>query len=689
MDADMKAELAALREAAERGTRLSGKARKQLKKLEEMEERWAEYEKASGGGKEQVEDALELGSQFSATVRAGHDVKQAATMGDGIEIPEFSIQANKVFLLENARFSIRTGHRYGLMAPNGKGKTTLLKYVGSKSLQGLPESLDVLYVEQEVRASSERNAVEELLAADKRRAHLLAEEARLEKAYDAAIQAEAKAKDEEAKEAASAKVLDTNEKLIAVWDELAVLNVDAMEGQATALLIGLGFDTAKREAPTSSLSGGWRMRLALARALFLKPELLLLDEPTNHLDLDAVIWLQNYLVKEATRVTMLIVSHDQHFLNHVCTDMVMIQSRQLHYFPGDYDNYVKQHAKFLQLEEKKAAAERKEVEKLHKQLGECGTKKLSDIKKTAAKERIAEIKEKQLSQDKPYIVKFDIPGPEMELTGKLVTLSNIAFGYTEDKPIFTNLNFELTMRSRVALVGPNGCGKSTFLNLLNGDMEAKSGNRMLGSAKMRFGYYGQHLVDTLPDDMTPIQYVSNARNVIARKGTAEYQEARKQLGTKGLPGFAHELYIRDLSGGQKARVVFAGISVMKPHVLLMDEPTNHLDIESVDALITAVNDFEGGVVLISHDRRLLQETNCHLWMCKGGELGIEPLGDDFSFEDYEESILENLEEQQAAQEALAAERADKRRQRKEAAMQEAQDRKKEAEDRRTRKGRSV
>ena len=228
---------------------------------------------------------------------------------------------------------------------------------------------------------------------------------------------------------------------------------------------------------------------------------------------------------------------------------------------------------------------------------------------------------------------------------------------------------------------PTGCplsGKSTFLNLLMGNLSPSAGEVDQANGRLRVGGYAQHLVDTLPTGASPVEHLHSLLGSRPEKGSPTYQQVRYELGTKGLPSFAHELRIRDLSGGQKARVTFAALASMRPHVLLMDEPTNHLDIESIDALIKAVNDFEGGVVLISHDRRLLQRTNCALWLCEGNGKGVKPLGSDFSFDKYEKKILKEIAVRTQQEEAKAKYRAEQRRKKKEEAEHQAKAKKKAA-----------
>ena len=378
---------------------------------------------------------------------------------------------------------------------------------------------------------------------------------------------------------------------------------------------------------------------------------------------------------------MLIVSHDQHFLNHVCTDIILIESKQLHYFAGDYDDFARRHATFVVEQRKKAQSEQRERNKLKQALAGGGDKAGTKSARKQMKDRIDEIEEKGAAPEKEYKVKFLIPAAQRRIESTLITMRDVSFGYPPrggggggggGPPLFSRLDFELSMHSRVALVGPNGCGKSTFMHLLSGELPPTTGEVDQASGRLRVGNYAQHLVDSLPPSLSPVEHLHHVMGSRVEKGTPEYHAVRTELGTKGLPSYAHELRIRDLSGGQKARVVFASLSAMRPHVLLLDEPTNHLDIESIDALITAINTFEGGVVLISHDRRLLQNTNCALWLCKGGDKGVAPLGADFSFGQYEARVLKAIEARRQVEEARAHARTQERRKRKEEAARKAE-----------------
>ena len=454
--------------------------------------------------------------------------------GGGIEVPAFSIRANATELFVDARLSLRAGRRYGLVGPNGKGKTTLLKHIAARKLHGIPQQLHVLYVEQEVRAT-EASVIATLLDADTKRAALVAEEASLEARLAAAAEAVAAAEAEGAAGAAAAEAAAAEEgaasaRLVEVYDLLEEHGGEAAEARARSILAGLGFSTAQQEAAASTLSGGWRMRLALARALYLQPELLLLDEPTNHLDLNAVIWLQMHLA--ASKLTLVVVSHDQHFLNETCTDIVLLEgkqasnathlraacraptpplspppfpSAQLHYFAGDYDTFKRRHASFVADQRKRAAAGAKELSKLQAQVAKGDGSK---AERRAQRDRLSELKAAPAAE-REYRVSFTFPAAARRLAPPLITLSKVAFawGGGGGTRVFDGLDFELSMDSRVALVGPNGCGKSTFIKLLGGALAPDAGDVDQANGRLRVGKYAQHVVEELPTSLTPVEHL--------------------------------------------------------------------------------------------------------------------------------------------------------------------------------------
>ncbi|KAL3244481.1 hypothetical protein MRX96_002244 [Rhipicephalus microplus] len=569
--------------------KVSHKEKKLMKKQSEYQKQLESLNKGK---------TLSEGDQFTvsqADKSAAQQIQQENAVD--IKVDNFSISARGKDLFVNASLTITAGRRYGLVGPNGHGKTTLLKHIANRSLN-IPPNIDVLLCEQEVVAD-DTPAVEVVLKADVKRTELLEEQKKLE---DDAAQGNLKNQD----------------RLTEVYEELQLIGADSAEARARRILAGLGFTREMQDRATKQFSGGWRMRVSLARALFIEPTLLLLDEPTNHLDLNAVIWLDNYL--QVWKKTLLV---------------------KLYYYRGNFSQFKKMYVQ----RRKELVKEYEKQEKKIKQMKASGMSSKTATKTTVQALTRKQQKNKQklqgteedngpaelIQRPKDYIVKFKFPNPP-PLNPPILGLYNVTFGYPGQPLLFKNLDFGIDMTSRVAVVGPNGVGKSTFLKLLCGDLTPLQGEARRNH-RLRIGRFDQHSGEQLNSDESPVEYLQKLFNL-------NYQDARKQLGSFGLVSHAHTIKNCDLSGGQKARVALAELCLRAPDVLILDEPTNNLDIESIDALAEAIGEYEGGVIIVSHDERLIRETNCQLWVIE--HKGIEEIDGDF--EDYRKELLESLGE---------------------------------------------
>lgn len=572
---------------------LSRKERKKLLKQEKHENEIAEL----------TANLSQLDSTFSVSKADGKVVE----FDNAIKLDDFSISAAGKPLFVNATLSIAFGRKYGLVGPNGHGKTTLLRHIADKKSLGLPMSLDILLCEQEVVAD-DTPAVQAVMKADKRISQLEAELEALEKSED----------DDK-----------TADRVNAINEELAQLDADQAEPKARRILAGLGFSSAEmQDRPVNKFSGGWRMRVSLARALFMEPNVLLLDEPTNHLDLNAVIWLDNYLC--GWKKTLLIVSHDQSFLDNVCSDIIHLDQQKLFYYRGNYSQFKTMLEQKRREQQKDFDKQQKQIRQL-KQSGKSGKQAEKKVKEEKTR-RQGEVQQVDLLQKpKDYIVKFKFKQPN-ELQPPILGLYDVDFGYENGPLIFKKVNFGVDLETRIAIVGPNGVGKSTFLKLLAGELEPKSGERR-ANHRARIAKFDQHSGEHLTTEENPTQYLQRVFNL-------EYQEARKYLGSFGLASHAHTIPNCQLSGGQKSRVALCELALHGPHVLILDEPTNNLDLESIDALSDALSTFKGGVVIVTHDERLIRATDCVLFVVE--DQSIEEI--DGGFDDYRQEILDQLGE---------------------------------------------
>jgi len=392
------------------------------------------------------------------------------------------------------------------------------------------------------------------------------------------------------------------------------------------------------------------MRISLARALFVQPTLLLLDEPTNHLDLRAVLWLEEYLGR--WKKTLVVVSHDRDFLNSVCTDIIHLHDEKLHFYRGNLDAFESGYEQKRKETNKKFEVYEKQLKAAKRSGSRAQQEKVKDRAKFAANKETAKSKGKGKTVDddeepveapkrwRDYSVEFHFPEPT-ELTPPLLQLIEVSFSYPGREDFrLSNVDVGIDMGTRVAIIGPNGAGKSTLLNLLAGDLQPSEGE-VRRSQKLRIGRYSQHFVDLLTMEETPVQYLLRLHP--EQEGFSKQEAVRAKLGKFGLPSHNHLTPIAKLSGGQKSRVVFTSISMSKPHILLLDEPTNHLDMQSIDALGDALEEFTGGVVLVSHDSRLISrvcedEEKSETWVVEDGAVRKFP----GTFEEYKEELQKEI-----------------------------------------------
>lgn len=488
-------------------------------------------------------------------------------------------------LFDGASAHISDGQRVGLTGRNGTGKTTLFKMI-----QGLLPCDDgeirltkgqrLASVAQEIPEGN-MSLLDCVLRADTERTALL-------KALDEAEQA------------------NDGVKIGEIHERLNVIGAASAESRAAAILYGLGFSEENQKRPVSSFSGGWRMRVALAAALFVPSDVLLLDEPTNHLDLEATLWLENYLSRYAG--TLVVISHDRSLLNHLCDHILHIEGLKIVSYGGNYDAFEQTRA--LQRENEQKQAEKTEEARKHLQ------EFVDRFRYKASKAKQAQSRVKMLEKLPPKTVfineaetHFSFPSPN-ELPSPLVKIEDGAVGY-DDKPVLSRLNLRIDADDRIALLGANGNGKSTFAKLLAGKLKLMNGTIQM-SLKLQVGYYAQHQTEELSTGLTAYEQLRQTM-----KDATETQ-VRAHLGRFGLTQQKADTKIAQLSGGEKARLLFAMMSRNAPHILLLDEPTNHLDIDARDALVEAINGYQGAVILITHDPNLIELTADRLWLIDGG-----------------------------------------------------------------------
>ena len=499
-----------------------------------------------------------------------------------LNLSDITVRLGGRTILDRATAALPPRGRIGLIGRNGAGKSTLVRVIAGMlepdtGSADMPRGARLGYIAQEA-PGGDSTPIETVLAADVERTALLAESENMEDMD---------------------RLGDIHERLMAIdaWSAPA---------RASRILVGLGFDEEMQNRPLESFSGGWRMRVALASLLFSAPDLLLLDEPSNHLDLEAVLWLEDFL--KSYQATIVVVSHERDFLNNVVDHILHLDRGKLTLYPGGYDAFERQRAERQAQQaaarEKQMAEREKLKEFVARNSARASTAKQaqSRVKALARMQPIAEV------LDDPSL-SFDFPDPTA-LRPPLITLDLATVGYGET-PILKRLNLRIDPDERVALLGRNGNGKTTLARLLAAQLTPMEG-AMQASGKMRVGYFTQYQVEELDRDETPLQHMS------ALMEGSSPSAVRAQLGRFGFQGDKAITKVGKLSGGERARLALALITRDAPHLLILDEPTNHLDVDAREALIQALNGYTGAVVIVSHDRHMLEMTADRLVLVDGG-----------------------------------------------------------------------
>lgn len=635
------------------GAKLTGKERKMLAKAEKEGRLPSLEPPEDGGASRKGPPALSAPESWaraleavSVHVRGGggndDDFNDANATDAVVDVSGMDVSVRGVRLFEDASFKIARGQKLALLGANGSGKSTLVRLIASGRIRARVH--DVACVAQELE-SGERSALDALVSCDARVEELLREESALIDAMEAAENASENAWDD-------AKWRDASARLGELAEELERRDAYASEAKARRILAGLGFSDEQMSGPLSKLSGGWRMRAALAQALFIEPGLLLLDEPTNHLDLPATLWLASYLSgPECAKTSVLVVSHSADFVSSAKCGVLHLDhfAKKITSHKGDVWG-------FLNGADGRYKASVKAYESQQKALRDMKSGKNPASSEQATKKLLKQTpgnRTELLERPREYAVSFAFPAS----TDDRPTIAVLDAGYTvpdRTEPMYENLRFSVHSKSRVALVGPNGCGKSTLLSLLTGRLEPTVGE-VQRPRGLVIGRYDQHFDELLPlDDVN--SRVSAAAHLVNTFGVKD-QDARALLGRAGLESGAHVIPLRSLSGGQKSRVVFAALAATEANVLILDEPTNHLDIESVEALIDGLNRFDGGIVVSTHDARLVEGLDeCEVWVCGEGKGGLRVLPENGGFGKYRDAVAAEVEARASRAAAAANER---------------------------------
>lgn len=531
-----------------------------------------------------------------------------------IHVHNFQIWFGGHHILDGADLKLVYGRRYGLVGRNGVGKTTLLKNIANFEIPGFPRHHRVLHVKQEVKSSA-LSVLEVVLQADIERTKLLRDEIAVGAERDALPEGEIE------------QFEALTKRLEEIHARMDIIGVHTAQSRAASILAGLQFSPEMQAQSTDSLSGGWRMRVALAGALFIEPDLLMLDEPTNHLDLEAVLWLQEYL--KSYKHTVFLVSHDREFVNEVCSDIIHFFDKKLHYYRGNFVTFERAREELKKNQQRMFEANMMKREHMQDFIDKF---RYNAKRAALVQSRIKAIEKMEVVEEVKEEDTFTFSFPDPGTVGPpVIQVEGITFGYNPAKPLFTNVHFNIDLNSRIGILGPNGAGKSTLLLTIQKKLNPSTGVVHINPG-LRIATFTQHHGDSFNLRHSPLQ------NLMTSFPLATEADLRSHLGRFQICGDDALKPMKFISGGQKSRVAFALLTYTRPHLIIMDEPTNHLDMDAIEALIGACKAFTGGVVVVSHDQHFLTSICQELWVVGGGKVTKF----DDGIETYKRQVLSKL-----------------------------------------------